>query len=141
VAATYLLRNYADPTLKTAAAPGLSMALTWAPTDLTRLSFESDVTLAETATVGEAATTSWGNALTLSHALRDNLELSARASAGFSHSSTATDATYGTRLAATWAFNPLLAGTLAYEGTFYRPEVSTGNYDDHRILASLILRR
>ncbi|MFO1032910.1 MAG: outer membrane beta-barrel protein [Hyphomicrobiales bacterium] len=141
VAGIYLIRDYDDASLKTTQAPGLSASLVWRPTEIDRVDLTSDVSLGETATAGESATRSWSSGLTVTHALRDNLDLSAGVTAEFSRSSGATDTSYGTRLAATWAFNPELAATLAYEGTYYRPFASSGDYDDHRLLASIILRR
>jgi hypothetical protein len=141
VALSYMIRDYADATLKTARAPGLIASVTWRPTDLTKIELSSAVALNETASLSDGATTSWTNSAIITQALRENLDVTAGVSAGFSKGSSGSDATYGAKLGAAYSFNPLLAVSLGYEGTFYRGSTAASDYDDHRILASLILQR
>jgi hypothetical protein len=141
IALTFDVRDYEDPSLDSIAAPGIAANLTWRPTDLTRFEFNSAASLSETIAVGRGATKIWTAGVTGTHALRENLDVTAglrfaveRATGENSLASTGT-------VGVNWAMNPYLVWSAGYEGTWFNSEQANGDYTDHRLLASLIIRR
>ena len=141
IAATYTLRDYEDATLETASAPGISARLTWQPTDLTSFEFNAGASLSETVTAGSSATRSWNGGMTMTHALRENIDLIGGSTFTIDDTSSGTDVTATGRLAIDWQLNPLMSWSAAYEATLFDAAAANGDYTDHRILTSIILKR
>jgi hypothetical protein len=141
VALTYDFRNFADATLGSEAALGLNAALTWSPTELTQVTFTAGSALKDGEGLTEAASREWNAALSLTHDLRDNVQAFAGLSAEVADASE-TDYTFGTRAGVNWTFNPYLVWQASYEGTWFKSGASSDeNYNDQRLLTSIILRR
>ena len=137
IASLTLQGNSGWPELGTdALAPGLSAAMTWRPTDLTRFEFNASISLEETIAAGESATTRWSAGYTVAHDLRENLTVSAGLS--LTKESGGNDTlTLGTDLGLTWAMNRNVVLGLNYIG-----EYQDGNGgQDHSLIGSIILRR
>ncbi len=141
VAATLELRDYSDESLKTALAPGVVANVTWRPTDLTRFEFNAGASLSETVAAGVSATKNWTWGASVAHALRENVEVMAGVRGELERvegeSSITTTGTFGIN----WTVNPSLVLGASYEGTFLNSPVPNGDYSDHRLLTSIILRR
>jgi hypothetical protein len=141
IALTFDVRDYEDSQLSTVASPGVVANLTWRPTDLTRFEFNSGASLSETISAGNGATQTWTAGVTGTHALRENLDVTAglrfTAERASSDTSIATTGTLGVN----WAMNPYLVWGASYEGTYFNGESAGSDYTDHRLLASLIIRR
>jgi hypothetical protein len=141
VALTYLLRNYADPSLKTSHAAGLSTNLTWRPTALTSLTVTSGVGLDETSTLGIAATRNWNASLNLKHELRDNIDVQAGLGFTVQNSGSKYDLTNTANLGFNWQLNPIMTVGLNYQGTWFNAASAGGDYNEQRIMSSIILQR
>jgi hypothetical protein len=141
IAATIETRDYADSALDTEVAPGLAANLQWRPTTLTRIDLSSGVALNETSSATDGATRSWTAGATFTHALRDNLDLIGGLSGSVSEASSGTDVAVNTRAGLEWKFNPLLALSAAYEGAWLFADDASDDYDEQRVVASIIMRR
>jgi hypothetical protein len=141
IGATLLLRRYEDPSLNNVIVPGLSARVTWRPTDLTRFEFNTGASIAETVVAGSSANRSWNGSIDVVHALRDNVDLTAGLGLTADKTSTGTDWTTNTRLGVSWLVNPYLTWTAGYDGTFFNGATGGSNYQEHRILSSIILKR
>lgn len=141
VAATVLLRRYADPSLGNVVVPGISARVTWRPTDLTRFEFNTGASIAETVVAGSSANRTWNGAIDVVHALRDNVDLTAGVGLSAEKDSTGTDWTTSTRLGVSWLVNPYMTLTAGYQGTFFNSAAAASDYQEHRILSSIILKR
>ncbi len=141
IALTFDVRDYEDASLRTATSPGVVANLTWQPTDLTRFEFNSGASLSETIAAGESATKTWTAGVKGTHALRENLDVTA--GLGFTleraagETSTRTTGTLGVN----WEMNPYLVWGASYEGTWFNGELAGSDYTDHRLLTSVIIRR
>lgn len=138
---TYLVRDYEDPALDTAHAAGLLANLQWRPTELTKVDLSSTLTLGETASILDSATKTWAAKGTVTQALRDNLDLIGGASFSSAQNASGTDKTYGANLGVAWKLNPFVAWSLMYEGTWFDSAAAGSDYDEHQLLAGLILQR
>ncbi len=136
IAANILYRSYDDASLDDALAPGLSAAVTWSPTDLTRFEFNAEVSLEETITAGESTTARWEAGYTVTHDLRENLSVSAGVSLTKETGGNDT-LTLGTDLGLTWAMNRNVVLGLNYNGE-YRDGAGS---QEHSLIGSIILRR
>jgi hypothetical protein len=141
IGATLQLRRYADASLDNVVVPGLSARVTWRPTDLTRFEFNTGASLAETVVAGSSANRSWNGNIDVVHGLRDNVDLSAGLGLTAEKDTSGTDWTTSTRLGVSWLVNPYLTWTAGYEGTFFNGSTAGSDYQDHRILSSIILKR
>ena len=141
VALTYLLRRYADPSLETSQALGAITRLVWRPTDLTSFEGTTGVGLDETATAGISATRSWTASLNMTHALRENLDL--KAGLGFTLQDTGTefDKSNTATLGLDWQMNPNMTAGITYQGLWVNSGASGGDYNDQRVMTSIILKR
>jgi hypothetical protein len=141
VALTYDIRNFADATLGSESALGLNAALTWSPTELTKVTFTASTALNDGEAATEAVSREWNAGLSLTHDLRENVQAFAGLSAEITDA-TDTDFTFGTRAGVNWTFNPYLVWQATYEGTWFKSGASSNeNYNDQRLLTSIILRR
>jgi hypothetical protein len=141
IAATLALRDYTDESLNTVVAPGFTGNLTWRPTDLTQFEFNAGATLSETVDAGVSATRNWTFGVNGRHALRENVSLRAGLSAEFERAAGETDITTVGSLGIDWTLNPFVVLSAGYEGTFFNTPGSGGDYSDHRLITSIILRR
>ena len=141
VAATLELRDYSDNSLETILAPGVAANLTWRPTDLTRFEFNAGASLAEAASAGVSATRNWTAGVKATHSLRENLEVYAGVRGEFERTNSDTDITTIGNLGVNWTINPFVVLSAGYEGTFFNGAAAGSNYEDHRLLTSIILRR
>jgi hypothetical protein len=140
IAATLEMRDYSDDSLGHVVLPGIAANLTWRPTDLTRFEFNTGASLAETVSANTSSSKRWTVGLTASHALRDNVELVAGLKGDIEHGADTTDLTTTASLGVNWTLNPYVVLNAGYEGTFFNTEGSNGDYTDHRLLTSIILR-
>jgi hypothetical protein len=141
VAVTYDFRNFDDASLGSESALGLNAALTWSPTELSKVTFTAGSALNDGEGATEAASREWNTALSLTHDLRDNVQAFAGLSAEIA-AATDTDFTFGTRAGVNWTLNPYLVWQASYEGTWFKSGASSDeNYNDQRLLTSIILRR
>lgn len=141
VALTFDMRNYEDASLRNVAFPGVAANLVWQPTDLTRFEFNSGASLAETIAAGEGASKNWTAGVTATHALRENLDVTAGLAFAVERASGETTTTTTGTLGVNWEMNPYLVWGASYEGTWFNGEVSGSDYTDHRLLTSMIIRR
>jgi hypothetical protein len=141
IAATLEMRDYADNSLGNVLAPGVASTLTWRPTDLTRFEFNAGASLAETVAVDVSATQRWTAGLRVAHALRENVELEAGLRTEFERASGEIDKSVTADLGVNWTLNPFLVWSVGYEGTLFNDSGAGGNYTDHRLLSSIVLRR
>jgi hypothetical protein len=141
VAATLELRDYSDSSLETILAPGVAANLTWRPSDLTRFEFNAGASLAEAVSAGVSATQNWTGGIRAAHFLRENVELYAGLRGEFERSDGDTDITTIGNAGINWTINPFVVLSAGYEGTFFNGAAIGSNYEDHRLLTSIILRR
>jgi hypothetical protein len=141
LAATLELRDYSDNSLETVLAPGIAANLTWRPTDLTRFEFDASASLAEAAAVGVSATKNWILGVTATHSLRENLDLVAGLRGEIERTSGDTDVTTIGNLGVNWTLNPSVVLSASYQGTFFNGAAAGSDYNEHRLLTSIILRR
>jgi hypothetical protein len=137
VAANLLYRSYDDSSLEDAFVPGLSAAIVWSPTDLTRFEFNASASLDETIAAGESTTARWSSGFTVAHDLRENLTISAGTS--LTKETGASDSlTLGTELGLSWALNRNVVFGLRYSGEYENADTDT---QEHSLIGSIILRR
>jgi hypothetical protein len=141
VAVSYLVRDYEDSTLKTVHAPGLLANLQWRPTELTKVDFSATLGIEETAGAGDSGTIAWGAGATVTHAVRDNLDLIGGATLSASKNNGGTDYTFGTRAGLEWKLNPFVSWSAFYEGSWFDSAAAASDYDEQRVIASIILKR
>ena len=79
--------------------------------------------------------------MTMTHALRENLDLIGGSTFTIDDTSSGTDVTVTGRLAIDWQLNPLVSWSAAYEATVFAAAAANGDYTDHRVLTSIILKR
>ncbi len=139
VGASLLYRTYEEGSLEDQWAPGLTASLAWQPTDLTRLEFNTGVSLEETVTASQSATKRWFADVEATHALRENLDL--KAGSGFTvEDGSGTSLTTEASLGIDWAVNPYLLLSTVYEASWV-DDSSAPNYSEHRLTSSVTLRR
>lgn len=141
VAVGYLLRSYDDPALETVHAPGVLANLQWRPTELTKIDLSAMLGIEETASATESGTIGWSTGATVTQSVRDNLDLIAAASLGASKSNAGTDYTFGVRAGLEWKLNPFVSWMAFYEGSWYDSAAAASDYDEQRVIASIILKR
>jgi hypothetical protein len=135
------LRSYADPALKTSNAIGIAGRVTWRPTTITSFDATTSVSLDETATINIAASKTWTAGLNLTHALRDNLSAKAGTSFSIQNTGTSVDHTTTATLGLDWQVNPNMTTGVTYSGTWFTAGSSGGDYNDQRLMTSIILKQ
>jgi hypothetical protein len=134
-------RAYDDPALGTVNALGLTGRMTWRPTDITTVDATSSLSLDETATANIAATKTWSTGLKVTHALRDNINVIAGTSMSLQNNGTTQSRTNTATLGLDWELNPNMAAGVTYTGTWFTSDTASSNYDEQRIITSIILKR
>jgi hypothetical protein len=140
IGASLIYRTYDDASLDDQLAPGLVASLSWQPTDLTRFEFNAGVSLEETISAGDSATKRWTAGVTMSHALRDNLDLLAGLDATLETDSDSV-LSLGANLGLEWKLSPYLSLTAGYSGTWVESSAPGGDYNEQRLLTAIILKR
>jgi hypothetical protein len=141
IAMTFDVRDYEDSSLRSVMSPGVAANLIWQPTDLTRFEFNSGASLSETVAAGESATKTWTAGVNGTHALRENLDVTAGLGFTVEQASSQTTKSMTGRLGVNWAMNPYIVWGASYEGTWFNGELAGSDYVDHRLLTSVIIRR
>ena len=141
IAATLQLRKYADDSLDSMLAPGITANLNWQPTDLTRFEFNSGLSLAETVSAGSSATRSWNGGISMVHALRENIDFTAGIAVTLDNTNAGNSLSTTGRLGVAWDINPTLTWTAGYQGTWVNGLTSAGDYNEQQVLTSIILKR
>ncbi len=141
VALTYLVRDYADASLGTAQGLGVAGRIKWSPTELTSVEATSGFSIDETSTAGVSASRSWTTSLDLTHALRQNLD--AKAGLGFSvqDSGTSIDHSTTAKLGLDWKLNPNMTAGVNYQGLWFNSGAASGDYNEQRVMTSIVLQR
>ncbi len=143
VALAYLVRSYADPGLATTSALGLRGRLEWSPTPLLKIEAITGVDLGETANIGVGGTQNWNVGLNATYALRDNVNL--MAGIGLTRSDIGPQKTTNKTAMAgfEWTLNPNMSTIVTYQGNWYEDGTAagSGNYDEQRLMTSIILKR
>ena len=138
VAAKYETRNYADPALKTLQVVGLDGTVTWRPTEITTVLATLGTALNESATATSSGSKVWTGNLALTQAVRENLDLKFNAGAEFENGEGGTDITATAGGSLEYKFSPLLAADAGYTYTRFHGALPGTDWDEHRVLASLI---
>jgi hypothetical protein len=141
IALTDTVRSYDDANLKNANALGLRGRITWRPTNLTSIEATSGVALDETTLINVAATTTWSTGLLLTQALRDNLTAQAGATLALQNTGTGVDVTSGMKLGLDWQLNPNMSAGITYQGTWFNGDAANSDYDEQRLMTSIVLKR
>jgi hypothetical protein len=141
VALTYLLRSYADAGLKTSQAIGASGRLQWRPTELTALELTSNVSLGETSSATVSASRNWNVNLNITHALRDNLNLKAGLGFALQEAGGVYDKSTTATLGADWNLNPNMTAGITYQGLWFNSGTPASDYNDQRVMTSIVLKR
>jgi len=138
---TYLVRDYADPSLATNSALGPTGVLTWRPTELTEIVFNFGTSLTETASATSSGWGDWIGNIDLRHDLRKNLTLLGGAGLEFEREQAGTDVTTTAGLGLEWDLSREVAWTAAYDFTWYNSASGTQDYTEHQVTTGLLLRR
>ena len=143
VALTYLVRNYADPALSSNSAFGVRGRVQWSPIPPLKLEAITGVELGETAAISVGGTKSWNAGLNATYALRENINL--LAGVGYTREDTGTAITSNKTVRAgfEWSLNPNMSAAITYQGTWYDDGLvlGTGDYNEQRVLTSIVLKR
>ena len=141
MALTYVVRDYADASLGTAQGLGVAGRIKWSPSELTSFEATSGFTLDETSTAGISASHSWTTSLDVTHSLRQNLD--AKAGLGFSvqDSGTSIDNSTTAKLGLNWKLNPNMTASVSYQGLWFKSGAASGDYNDQRVMTSVVLKR
>lgn len=140
VAATYIIRDYNEDGIDTAQAAGLAARITWRPREFTAVSFTSAVDLAETSTTVEAER-QWRFGLAIEQQVHDFVTATAGATLDIEDGAGDADLTYGLQAGVAWQINPYLALSGRAESIWFDSATAGEDYDDQRVIASIILRR
>lgn len=143
LALAYLVRSYADSALATTSAIGLRGRLEWSPTPLLKIEAITGVDLGETANLGVGGTRNWNVGLNATYALRENVNL--LAGIGLTRSDIGVETTTNKTASAgfEWTLNPNMAAAVTYQGNWYDDGTAagSGNYNEQRLMTSIILKR
>jgi hypothetical protein len=143
VALAYLVRSYADPAFATTSALGLRGRLEWSPMALLKIDAITGVDLGETANLGVGGTRNWNVGLNATYSLRDNVNL--LAGIGLTRSDIGTQTTTSKTATAgfEWTLNPNMSAAVTYQGNWYDDGTAagSGNYNEQRLMTSIILKR
>jgi len=141
ISANFIARSFDDPALKTATALGLSGNITWSPTPLWNIVASTGVSLGESEQANVSATQNWNVGLQANYALRDNVNLRSGISASIANSNSSLDTTTAASLGADWQLNPNMAISGTVQSTWFGSSTPNTNYDEQRVITSLVFRR
>lgn len=141
VALTYLVRSFADPTLKVGQALGVKSQLTWRPTELTSVEATTGVGLDDSSTLGVSSTRNWNAGLNLTYSLRENIDVLAGLGLTVQNSGTQYDLKTTTNLGVNWKVNPNMTAGLNYSGSWFNSGAANGDYNEQRVMTSIVLKR
>ena len=83
----------------------------------------------------------WTASIAANHALRDNLDISARAGIEIEDTGTAIDTTYDANVGLSWKLNPVLSWTAAYDLTWLDAGTGGRSYTEYRVSAGVTFSR
>ncbi len=138
---TYLHRNYQDSGLNSANALGLSGELTWSPSDLTSIVMSASTEIDEVASGTDPGQPVYNFRTELTHALRDNIDVTAGFGIEIEDSGKQTDRTYDAGVGLAWKLNPVLSWTAGYDFTWLDSGAKNGDYTEHRLSTGLTVSR
>jgi hypothetical protein len=143
LALSYLIRDYDDPSLDTIDAVGLQGSVAWRPTALTEARFRAATSIDETAIEGSSGSRNYQTDLDVSHALRDNVVLTAGAGIEYDdfQGVDLNELRLRSRLGIIWRLSRYAALTGDYDYTWFDSTDSQSDYQEHRITAGVELRR
>ena len=141
IALTYVVRDYADASLETAQGLGAIGRIKWSPTELTSVEATSGFSVDETSAAGISASRSWTTSLDLTHALRENLDAKAGLSFSVQDSGTGIDHSTTAKLGLDWKLNPNITAGVNYQGLWFSSGSTSGDYNDQRVMSSIVLKR
>ncbi len=131
IAAVYAIRDFKDGA--TLSAAGVAGNLSWRPTEFTNIVASSGVEIDDEARV-------WTAGVDFAHEPADALTLFAGVAAEISDGTGPADVTITSNTGLAWRFNPLASWSLRYENEFAFAGASADDFDEHRVIASIILQ-
>lgn len=141
VAMTYLHRSYDDAALQSVNALGVTANVTWRPTPITTILATSGLSFNEASTINTSASRNWSGSVNLTQAIRDNVDLLAGASVAFENNGSSTDMTSTAKLGMDWKVNPNMTAGVTYQGTWFTAGSGTADYNEQRLMSSVILKQ
>jgi hypothetical protein len=141
ISANYIARSYDDPALKTAGALGLNGSITWAPTPLWKVVASTGVSLGESEQINISASQNWNVGLQASYAWRENVNFRGGLATSFTNSGTSTSNSTTASVGADWQLNPNMAVSGTVQSTWFNSSTPNSNYDEQRVMTSLVLRK
>jgi hypothetical protein len=138
---TFLHRNYDDSAFDTVDALGFAGNLAWNPTELTKVVMAADTSIDETDIATSAAKRTWTTSIDITHALHDNVDLTAGASLEVEDFGSSVDKTYDANIGIAWKFNPVLTWTAGYDLTWLDSATAGDSYVEHRLSTGMTLSR
>lgn len=134
---TYLHRDYDDPLLASVDAFGLTGSLTWNPSEITRVVMSAGTEINEVSSASRSANPVWTASVSLTHGLRDNVDLLAGAGIEIEDTGAAHDVTYDANFGLAWKLRPELTWTAGYDLTWLDSSTATRGYAEHRVSTGL----
>lgn len=136
---TYLHRRYHDAALNDADAVGFSGALTWSPTELTRIVMGAATSIEESSDARNPATPTYTASIAVTQSVRDNVDLLGGAAITLEDNGGKLDRTYDANLGLAWTFNPNLAWTAGYDVTWLDAAQKKDSYIEHRVTTGVTI--
>jgi hypothetical protein len=136
-AVNYLIRDYHDAALGATGSLSARASVTWTPTGLSTVTLAAASDLADGTSANVSGARNFTLSLDASHALRENVTLTANA--GFEAESG--DETYTAGLGALYRLTPWLALTTGYDVTRFDSAAAGADYTEHRATAGVEFRR
>jgi hypothetical protein len=136
---TYLHRHYQDVALESADTFGLAGALTWSPTELTRIVMGVGTAIEESDDAANPATPTHRASIDVVQRLRDNVDLLGGAAITVEDNGGRYDRTYDANLGIAWKFNPNLSWTAGYDVTWLDAAAAKDSYIEHRVTTGVTI--
>jgi hypothetical protein len=99
------------------------------------------VNLDETTTLNVATTSTWSMGLNLTQVLRDNLTAQAGVTLALQDTGSNLDLTNGLKFGLDWQVNPNMTAGMSYQGTWFNTDAAGGDYNEQRLMTSIVLKR
>jgi hypothetical protein len=141
ISANFIARSFDDPALKTVAALGFNGNITWSPTPLWNIVASTGVSLGESAQANISASQNWNLGVQANYALRDNVNLRGGVNTSLTNSVSSFTTTTTASIGADWQLNPNMAVSGTIQSTWFGSTVAGSNYDEQRVMTSLVLRK